>query len=96
MLVLAFTISQASYAEVGDQTPINVNQIVEIKQETSTTKSGKEKVETIVIYKDAQGKRKLAYMTSTDYKKLQQAKQYNLDIEYILVEMKTKTKLVVK
>lgn len=96
LCLLMALLSLTSYAKVGDETPIKAEQIVEIKQEVSTTSTGKQRTEYVVIYKNSANKRKLAYMTATDYKKLQQAKKYNLDIEYIIVEMKTKFKLIVK
>lgn len=94
MLMLAVSLSVS--AAVGDTTPISASNIVEVKQERSTTSKGKEKVEIIVIYKDAHGKRKLAYMTQSDYKKVEQARKYSVDIEYVLVEGKTRMKMTVK
>lgn len=92
--LMAFSL--LSYAEVGDTSPLSAKNIIEVKQKTSKTSTGKDKLEILVIYKDANGKRKLAYMSKSDYKKMEQAGEYNLDIEYELVEQKTKTKIRVK
>lgn len=94
MLMLAVSLSAA--AAVGDETPLASDKIVEIKSETYTNSKGKACVEIIVIYKNAEGKRKMAYMTKSDHKKAEKAKRYNVDIEYVLVEGKTKNKIVVK
>lgn len=83
-------------AAVGDTTPLAADRIVELKEEKVQTSTGKERVEIIVIYKDAEGKRRLAYMTKSDYKKVEQAQKYNVFIEYTLVEGKTKMKIQVK
>lgn len=94
MLMLAVSLNVS--AAVGDETPLPASNIIEVKQERSTTSSGKEKVEIIVIYKDSQNKRKMAYMTKSDYTKVERAKRYNVDIEYVLVEGKTRMKITVK
>jgi len=97
LIVLTMIVSAiAVNAKVGDKTPITESQIKEIKVETTTTKSGKEKTEYIVIYINKDNKKKIAYMTKTDYNKYNQSKKYNLDIDYYILEMKTKNKLVVE
>lgn len=83
-------------AAVGDTTPLAADRIVELKEEKVQTSTGKERVEIVVIYKDAEGKRRLAYMTKSDYKKVEQARKYNVFVEYTLVEGKTKMKIQVK
>lgn len=92
MLALSLNVSAA----IGDVIPLATEQIVEIKTETSTTSKGKQKVEYVVIYKDREGKRRMAYMTKSDYNKLERAKQYDVYVEYVLVEGKTRNKVTVK
>lgn len=92
----ALIFSLTASAEVGDKTPITESQILEIKVEQSTTKSGKEKTEYIVIFTDNNGKKKMAYTTKTEYDKYNKSKQYKLDSDYYIVEMKTKLKFVVE
>lgn len=92
--MLGFCLSAG--AAVGDVTSLPVERIVELKEETVKTSKGKERTEIVVIYKDSEGKRRLAYMTKSDYKKVEQARKYNVFIEYMLVEGKTKMKIQVK
>lgn len=83
-------------AAVGDTTPLNADHILEVKQETVKNSKGVEHTEIVVIYKDSEGKRRIAYMTKADYKKLEQSKKYNTFVEYVLVEGKTRMKIQVK
>lgn len=88
--------SLAATAAVGDSTPLPSTCILEVKTETSTTSAGKERTEIIVVYRNAEGKRKLAYMTKSDHKKMEMARKYGADIEYVLVEGKTRNKITVQ
>ena len=96
LIGLAFFVSLNVVAAVGDTTPLPARNIVEIKQEKSTTSKGKEKIETIVIYKDAAGKRRMAYMTLTDFRKYEKADKYEVDVDFYIVEGKTRNKITVK
>lgn len=95
-MALMMCVALSAGAKVGDVTPLSADRILEVKQEKSKTAKGTEKVEIVVIYKDSKGHRKMASMTKTDYKKLEQAKKYNTYLEYELVEGKTKMKIQVK
>lgn len=92
--MLGFCLS--AVAAVGDTTPLPADHILELKQETVKNSKGVERIEIVVIYKDSEGKRRLAYMTKADYKKVEQSKKYNTFVEYVLVEGKTKMKIQVK
>lgn len=92
----ALLASVTTFAEPGDKTPISESQILEIKVEQSTTKSGKDKTEYIVIFKDSNGKKKMAYTTKTEYDKYQKSKQYKLDSDFYIIEMKSKLKFIVE
>lgn len=96
LVILMLAVSLSVSAAVGDTTPIASDKIVEVKSEQVTNSKGKTRTEHIVIYKDAQGNRRMAYMTATDHKKLEQAKRYNLYVEYVLVEGKTRNKITIK
>lgn len=86
----------SSVAAVGDMTPLPAERLLELKVEHGKTSKGKEKVEIVAIYKDTEGKRRIAYMTKSDYRKVEQAKAYDVFLEYVLVEGKTKMKIKVK
>lgn len=96
ILSLMLGVCLSATSAVGDTTPLPVDSILEIKQETVRSSKGVERTEIVVIYKDSEGKRRLAYMTKSDYKKVEQSRKYDTFLEYILVEGKTRTKVQVK
>lgn len=92
--MLGFCLSAG--AAVGDTTPLSADHILEVKQEIVKSSKGVERTEIVVIYKDSEGKRRLAYMSKADYKKVEQSRKYNTFLEYVLVEGKTRMKIQVK
>lgn len=96
LTMLMLVVSLNVMAEVGDTTALPANNVVQIRQEITTTSKGKEKTETFVIYKDATGKRRIAYMSKSDYKKWERAQKYAVCVDYLLIEGKNRMKIAIK
>jgi len=96
-LLLVLNVALGAAGKVGDQKILRPQQIEEFCQEPVKDSDGRiKRVNVFVIYKDDEGRRRIASITKTELKKLQRCQQYGLYFEYILTEGKTKNKITIK
>lgn len=95
-LISAFALVSLANDNTNDTIPLPKDKVEKIIEEPYTNSKGKTSTKYFVIYKNQNGKKKMAEINKSDYNKLEQAKKYSLDMDYFLVITKTKTKLIVK
>jgi hypothetical protein len=95
LLALISAFALVSFAN-NDTIPLPKDKVEKIVEEPYTNTKGKTSTKYFVIFKNKNGKKKMAEINKSDFNKLEQAKKYSLDVDYFLVISKTKTKLIVK